>query len=174
MTSLSWSRLSCITTWQRMRLASSLHEVLLAKICPVAWDTGLPLFFRKMWFIDFSNRVYTIVKTTTVLSQSFLQSFSLRTQDKSFHNYITTLFIISTHRFVSIMPTPALFTVFSFLLRIVEGTGTAMYTTVSYAMLTRFYPEKKGTIVVSGYHLVLLHFCTLKGQFSCNKNSYFI
>lgn len=69
--------------------------------------------------------------------------------------------IASTYRFVSEMPTPALFTVFSFLLRIVEGTGTAMYTTVSYAMLTRFYPEKKGTIVVSGYYLVLLHFCTL-------------
>ena len=113
------------------------------------------------------------------------KAFTLRTQDKSLHNYITTP-IASTHRFVSIMPTPALFTVFSFLLRIVEGTGTAMYTTVSYAMLTQFYPEKKGTIIVSGYHLVLLHFstlvfpdsisivCTLKIQFSCYKNSCFI
>ena len=49
------------------------------------------------------------------------------------------------------MPTPMLFTVFSFLLRVVEGTGTAMYTTVSYTLLTQFYPEKKGTIVVSDF-----------------------
>lgn len=53
------------------------------------------------------------------------------------------------HRFVSIMPTPVLFTVFSFLLRIVDGTGTAMFMTVSYTLLTQSYPEKKGTIVVS-------------------------
>ena len=49
------------------------------------------------------------------------------------------------------MPTPVLFTVFSFLLRVVEGTGTAMYTTVSYTLLTQFYPEKKGTVVVSDF-----------------------
>ena len=54
-------------------------------------------------------------------------------------------------RFVSLMPTPMLFTVFSFLLRVVEGTGTAMYTTVSYTLLTQFYPEKKDTIVVSDF-----------------------
>lgn len=49
------------------------------------------------------------------------------------------------------MPTAMLFTVFSFLLRVVEGTGTAMYTTVSYTLLTQFYPEKKDTIVVSDF-----------------------
>ena len=49
------------------------------------------------------------------------------------------------------MPTPVLFTVFSFLLRVMEGTGTAMYTTVSYTLLTQFYPEKKGTVVVSDF-----------------------
>ena len=47
------------------------------------------------------------------------------------------------------MPTPTLFIVFSFLLRTVEGIGTAMYTTVSYTALTQLYPDKKGTIVVS-------------------------
>ena len=47
------------------------------------------------------------------------------------------------------MPTPTLFIVFSFLLRAVEGIGTAMYTTVSYTVLTQLYPEKKGTVVVS-------------------------
>ena len=54
------------------------------------------------------------------------------------------------HRFVPMMPTPTLFIVFSFLLRTVEGVGTAMYSTVSYTLLTQFYPEKKGTVVVSG------------------------
>ena len=53
------------------------------------------------------------------------------------------------YRFLSIMPTPTLFIVFSFLLRTVEGIGTAMYTTVSYTVLTQLYPNKKGTIVVS-------------------------
>ena len=53
------------------------------------------------------------------------------------------------HRFVSMMPTPVSFTVFSFLLRVVDGTGTAMFMTVSYTLLTQSYPEKKGTIVVS-------------------------
>lgn len=48
------------------------------------------------------------------------------------------------------MPTPALFLVFSFLPRIVEGVGTALFSTASYAQLTQFYPDKKGTIVVSG------------------------
>ena len=47
------------------------------------------------------------------------------------------------------MPTPALFLVFSFLPRIVEGAGTAMFSTASYAQLPEFYPDKKGTIVVS-------------------------
>ena len=65
---------------------------------------------------------------------------------KEITRHTCTLF--SHHRFVSIMPTPVLFTVFSFLLRVMEGTGTAMFTTVSYALLTQFYPEKKGTIVV--------------------------
>ena len=60
--------------------------------------------------------------------------------------------VIHTHthyRFLSVMPTPTLFIVFSFLLRTVEGIGTAMYTTVSYTLLTQLYPDKKGTVVVS-------------------------
>ena len=48
------------------------------------------------------------------------------------------------------MPTPAWFITFSFLLRIVEGVGTAMYSTASYTLLTQMYSEKKGTLVVSG------------------------
>ena len=68
------------------------------------------------------------------------------------------------------MPTPVLFTVFSFLLRVVDGTGTAMFMTVSYTLLTQSYPEKRGTIVVSditveptiaGHHRELT-FCLLK------------
>ena len=55
-----------------------------------------------------------------------------------------------THRFVSMMPSQASFLTFSFLLRIVGGIGTAMYATASYTQLTLFYPDKKGTIVVSG------------------------
>ena len=49
------------------------------------------------------------------------------------------------------MPTPTLFIVFSFLLRVVEGIGSAMYTTVSYTLITQYYPEKKGTVVVSDW-----------------------
>ena len=70
-----------------------------------------------------------------------------------------------THiRFVSMMPSPTSFIAFSFLLRIVEGTGTAMYATASYTQLTTFYPEKKATIIVScilncyDTFLHLLHF----------------
>jgi len=51
------------------------------------------------------------------------------------------------------MPTPALFIVFSFIIQIVQGVGTAMYTTASYTQLTQFYPTKKGKIVVSGSDL---------------------
>ena len=50
------------------------------------------------------------------------------------------------------MPTPTLFIVFSFLLRTLEGIGTAVYTTVSYALITQYYPEKKATVVVSDPH----------------------
>lgn len=52
-------------------------------------------------------------------------------------------------RFVSEMPTPTLFIAFSLVLRMVEGIGTAMYSTASYTLLTQLYPDKKGTIVVS-------------------------
>ena len=62
--------------------------------------------------------------------------------------YITILFLY--RRFVPMIPTQALFLVFSFLPRIVEGAGTAMFSTASFAQLTEFYPDKKGTIVVSG------------------------
>ena len=51
------------------------------------------------------------------------------------------------------MPSRASFMAFSFLLRIIEGIGTAMYVTASYTQLTTFYPEKKGKIVVSGSDL---------------------
>ena len=61
--------------------------------------------------------------------------------------YSSILFLY--HRFVPMIPTQALFLVFSFLPRIVEGAGTAMFSTASYAQLTEFYPDKKGTIVVS-------------------------
>lgn len=64
------------------------------------------------------------------------------------------------HRFVPMMPTPSLFIVFSFLLRILEGVGTAMYSTVSYTLLSQFYPENKGTVVVSAILPELLHFST--------------
>ena len=47
------------------------------------------------------------------------------------------------------MSSTATFITFSFLLRIVEGVGTAMYSTVAYTQLIDFYPEKKGTVVVS-------------------------
>ena len=50
------------------------------------------------------------------------------------------------------MPTQALFLTFSFLLRIVEGVGSAMFGTAAYSYLTSRYPEKKGMLVVSDYH----------------------
>jgi len=49
--------------------------------------------------------------------------------------------------FVSEMPTTTLFIAFSLVLRMVEGIGTAMYSTASYTLLTQLYPDKKGTIV---------------------------
>ena len=59
--------------------------------------------------------------------------------------------LIFYHRFVSIMPTPVLFVVFSFLLRFVDGTGTAMFMTVSYTLLAQLYSKKKGAIMVSDF-----------------------
>jgi len=47
------------------------------------------------------------------------------------------------------MPNGAVFITFSFVLRAVEGVGTAMYSTASYALLTRLFSEHKGMIVVS-------------------------
>jgi len=47
------------------------------------------------------------------------------------------------------MPNGAVFIAFSFILRTVEGVGTAMYGTASYALLTRLFSERKGLIVVS-------------------------
>jgi len=43
---------------------------------------------------------------------------------------------------------------FSILLRVVEGTGNAMFYTASYTLLTHLYIEKKGMIVVRG---IILH-----------------
>ena len=54
-------------------------------------------------------------------------------------------------RFVSTMPTQATFIMFSFLLRITEGVGTAMFSTASYTLLTQLHPKNKGTVVVSLY-----------------------
>lgn len=59
--------------------------------------------------------------------------------------------LIFYHRFVSTMPTPMLFVVFSFLLRFVDGTGTAMFMTVSYTLLAQLYSKKKGAIMVSDF-----------------------
>ena len=48
------------------------------------------------------------------------------------------------------MPSQALFIIFSFLLRAVEGIGNAMFYTASYTLLTHLYLERKGMIVVGG------------------------
>ena len=66
------------------------------------------------------------------------------------------------------MPTQALFLVFSFLPRIVEGAGTAMFSTASYAQLTEFYPYKKGTIVVSDTRSTF--FCSVPFGLICSKS----
>lgn len=47
------------------------------------------------------------------------------------------------------MPTPTLFIMFSLLLRVVEGIGTAMFYTASYTFLLQLYQKKRGTVVVS-------------------------
>ena len=39
--------------------------------------------------------------------------------------------------------------VFSFLLEMVEGIGTAMYRTAAYTLLAQLYPNKKGMAAVS-------------------------
>ena len=46
------------------------------------------------------------------------------------------------------MPTMLLI-VFSFLLEMVEGIGTAMYSTATFTLLTQLYPDKKGVVIVS-------------------------
>ena len=63
--------------------------------------------------------------------------------------FIYCVFPPCAPRFVSEMPTTTLFIAFSLVLRMVEGIGTAMYSTASYTLLTQLYPDKKGTIVVS-------------------------
>ena len=80
------------------------------------------------------------------------------------HTHTTCIHI----RFVSMMPSRASFMAFSFLLRITEGIGTAMFATASYTQLTMFYLEKKGTIVVSctfHYYKTSLHFLHLQLAF---------
>ena len=52
------------------------------------------------------------------------------------------------HRFVSLMPYVSLI-VFSFLLKMVEGIGTAMYRTATFSLLSQLYPSKKGMVAVS-------------------------
>ena len=56
---------------------------------------------------------------------------------------------VCTHyRFVSKMFTPPLFILFSFLLKIVEGIGLAMFSTASMTLLTQLYLQRKGTLAV--------------------------
>jgi len=55
------------------------------------------------------------------------------------------------------MPTPATFIVFSFLLRTTEGIGTAMFSTATYTLLTHLYAENKGMIVVSLHRSTCSH-----------------
>ena len=64
----------------------------------------------------------------------------------------------STHRFVSKMPTPTLFIVFSLLLKAVEAIGVTMFITASYTLLTGLYLDRKGTLVVSILAIALLLF----------------
>jgi len=47
------------------------------------------------------------------------------------------------------MPTPTLFITFSFLLRMVEGIGSAMFYTASYTLVIQLYQKKRGTVVVN-------------------------
>ena len=71
------------------------------------------------------------------------------------------------------MPTRALFLAFSFLPRIVEGAGTALFSTASYAQLTEFYPDKKGTIVVSDTTVPDTHSpvnCSVPFSLICSKS----
>ena len=53
------------------------------------------------------------------------------------------------YRFVTEMPNGAVFIAFSFILRAVEGVGTSMYGTASYALMAQLFSEHKGMIVVS-------------------------
>ena len=46
------------------------------------------------------------------------------------------------------MPTVSLI-VFSFLLEMVEGIGTAMYGTATFTLFAQLYPDKKGLVAVS-------------------------
>lgn len=54
-----------------------------------------------------------------------------------------------SYRFVTAMPSGAVFIAFSFILRAVEGIGTAMYSTASYTLLAQLFSEHKGMVVVS-------------------------
>ena len=56
---------------------------------------------------------------------------------------------IHMHRFVAKMPTPTLFIMFSFLLKLVEGIGLTMFFTASMTLLTQLYLDRKGTYAVS-------------------------
>ena len=47
------------------------------------------------------------------------------------------------------MPSGAVFITFSFILRAVEGIGSAMYSTASYTLLAELFSEHKGIVVVS-------------------------
>ena len=64
-------------------------------------------------------------------------------------NSIITVHYFYLYRFVTEMPNGAVFIAFSFILRAVEGVGTSMYSTASYALMAQLFSEHKGMIVVS-------------------------
>ena len=59
------------------------------------------------------------------------------------------------------MPTPTLFIAFSFLLKVVEGVGLAMFSTASLTVLTQLFIQRKGTLAVSVVAIALLMFIIL-------------
>ena len=61
-----------------------------------------------------------------------------------------------------------LFVVFSFLLRFVDGTGTAMFVTVSYTLLAQLYSKKKGAIMVSDLQWNPTIVATIGDQLFCS------
>ena len=76
-----------------------------------------------------------------------------------------------THRFVSKMPTPALFISFSFLLKAVEGIGLTMFATGSLTLLTQLYLERKGTF---GVRILAINFHYRYNSDNCHFDNHFV